>query len=298
MNGENQGLKILLNQALPPPDSMPMLELMFDRLKKFCVESLRNETSYIIDVADSLIQTQYFDKVMEENVAGSLLVIIKLVELESYGLMIIEAPLVYLLIDILFGGKKTIKEQSSEPRAFTSIEHHIITNISKTILSNLSKAFEPVGKITFALDRIEMNQKFANIVNATEGVINLSFQMLFSERGGKCKIILPLSSIDKIKPLLSKPYSNHPADPVWQAHIAEEIGKAVVQLSAELSGLTLDMKNVAEFEVGKTVLLNVGINTPWQIKLDKLNIGEVKPGKKGGNIAIQLISENVNIRDD
>src|SRR3546814_3250323 len=78
-------------------------------------------------------------------------------EWDNYGLVSVESPLIYSIVDALLGGRRGTTPSGTEGRAFTSIESGLVANMIQIIIDELQHAFAPLSKIRFSLDRVDAN---------------------------------------------------------------------------------------------------------------------------------------------
>src|SRR3546814_1655572 len=91
-------------------------------------------------------------------------------EWDNYGLVSVESPLIYSIVDALLGGRRGTTPSGTEGRAFTTIESGLVAKMIQIIIDELQHAFAPLTKIRFSLDRVEANPRFASIARPTNVV--------------------------------------------------------------------------------------------------------------------------------
>jgi flagellar motor switch protein FliM len=294
--GQRSGVQMLIDRAGSSQSKMPMMEIIFDRLISLVSSSYRSFTSFTVDVEIESNQTMRFGEYVEALPNPTLISIVKAVEWNSFIILRVDQPLTYGLIDILFGGRKAEPNLQVEGRLYTSIEQSIVHSIADVFLNELSTAFDPISPITFNLERIESNPRFATIARPEDTAIILRLKMKMESRNGYIDLVIPHSSLDPVKKILQKSFLGDRAskDQSWQSHMHTEIANASVTLSVYLNGITSTIKNIANLKVGDTIILDKEPDEDIFITIDKLKISSGKIGKIGDNVAIK-ISDEINL---
>lgn len=277
-----------LDESLMSFERFPMLEIIFDRFARFLSGSYRNFTSDNVDVDVSSITSVRFKDYVNTLPIPSVIIVFKAVEWEGYGLISISSSLVYSMIDILFGGKKSNRPIKIEGRPYTAIEQKLAKNISEIMLNDLGLAFDSLTPATFQFERMENNPRFAMIANNSDVIILLKARVDMDEYGGNIDIILPLTTIDPIKGLLSQSFGGKKitGDTVWQDDLSRQIYESTVNLEVILGKKTVYIKDIANLKVGQTVILDANPDENIIANCNGVNILSGKVGKIDNNVAV------------
>jgi flagellar motor switch protein FliM len=262
-NGEdskNKGIRAMLDRALQSYERLPMLEIVFDHFIRRLSTSLRNFTSETVDIEIRSISSLRFGSYINAVPMPALITIFKAVEWESFGLFTADAPLIYSLVDILFGGRKVGQNLKIEARPYTTIEQGLVKQLSEILLKELSNAFEPLSPATFTFERIETNPSFATIAHPGDAAILLQLRVEMEDRGGKIEILIPYSMLEPIREMLLQVYIGEKfgKDSEWEAYLQQEIYKVAVSLEAVLKYKTASIQDVMNFKIGSTIIMDDG----------------------------------------
>lgn len=292
----SDGIKMLIDKNSSTQARMPMLEVIFERLVRLLSTSYRSFTAFTVDVEIESNDTMRFGDYIDNLPNPSLITVAKAIEWNSFISLTIDNSLTYALIDILFGGRKLPPLLKVEGRPYTSIEQSILQSISEVFLNDLSVSFEPISPVTFHLDRVESNPKFATIARPEDVIIVLKLKVRMEARVGYIELILPYSSLDPVKKILQRSFfgDRTSRDPSWASHMESELANTVVDLSVYLNGITTTIKNIANLKVGNTIILDKDPDDDIFVTIDKLKISTGKLGKMDGNVAIKL-SDSINL---
>ena len=181
---------------------MPSLEIINERFCRIQQVSLSSMLRKIVDIHPAMIETVKFGEFMKNIPLPSCINIFKMEPLRGHGIVVIDARVVYLLVDHFFGGAGQTHVKI-EGRDFTPIEHRVIRKVVLQVLQDLQKAWNPVHAVTMQYQRTEVNPQFAAIVTPTEVVILVTFEieidgitgkMTFTQNDPvKCAVIVKIS---------------------------------------------------------------------------------------------------------
>lgn len=286
----SSGLQALLDKNLNSYPKLPMLEVLYDRFVRVASNSLRSFTSYNVDIDIISIESERFDEYVNAIGDSSMIAVFKAIEWDSFALMTINGPLIYAFVEILFGGRKIAPNLKVEGRPFTSIEQNIIQAITELLLNDLGNSFESISPVTFQLDRLETNPKFATICRPDDVQNVLKLKVTMDTREGEIWLAFPYNTIDPVKKILSKSFIGDKGsnDPIWTRHIESEVARAMVPLEITLNGTTSTVKEALDMKVGQTILLNKGAEDELDIKISGLKCSKGRLGKIGQNLAIEI----------
>jgi len=294
---DKSGVEQLIEKALNFHIKLPMLDIIYDRFVRVISNSLRNYTSFTVDVDVGQTSISRFGEYIDSVPTPTMIAVIKAVEWDNYGLIVIESQLIYTFMDILFGGRKMPVNLKVEGRAYTSIEQNIVQTITEMILSDLSTSFDPITPVTFQLDRLESNPKFAMIARPEDPVNHLELKVQMDNRDGKIDIIFPYSTLEPAKKILSKSFigDRGTKDPTWLRHFEYEISQAKITAEVILNGKTSSLKEALDMKVGNTLVLDIMANDELYMKVAGLKVGTGKIGKVNDKMAIQM-SDSINLK--
>lgn len=155
--GATSGVQAIVNSALVSYERLPMLEVVFDRLVRLMSTSLRHLTSENVEVSLDSVASVRFGDYLNGIPLPAMLGVVKAVEWENYGLITIDSPLIYSIVDVLLGGRRGTAAMRIEGRPYTTIERSLVERTINAILADLDGAFEPISKVSFKFERLETN---------------------------------------------------------------------------------------------------------------------------------------------
>lgn len=296
------GIEAMLDKALLSYERFPMLEVVFDRFVRMLSTSLRNFTSDNVDVDIHSITSLRFGDYVNSIPMPAILSVFKALEWENLAIITYNGSIVYSMVDVLFGGRKSNRPIRIEGRPYTSIEQNIVRQITEIILIDMGAAFDPLSPATFQFERIETNPRFATIAHPSDTVVLLQLRIDMEERGGNIEIMFPLVTLEPIKKLLTQTFMGESfgKDSAWELHLGKEIYNTVVEVQAILGKKKTLMKNVMKLKVGDTIILDNKAHEDIDLLCKGIRVLKGKVGKIDDDVAVaisQLIKKNMREND-
>jgi flagellar motor switch protein FliM len=287
---ELTGVQALINSALVSYERLPMLEIVFDRLVRLATTSLRNFTSDNVEVALDSISSVRFGDYLNSIPLPAILSVIKAEEWDNFGLLTVDSPLIYSMIDVLLGGRRVGGTIRVEGRPYTTIEMALARRMIEVILEDTHKAFEPLTPVTFKIERLETNPRFAAISRPANAAILIELRIEMDDRGGKIEILLPYATIEPIREQLLQMYMGEKfgRDPIWEGHLATEIYAADVEIDAILHEMDLPLSRVLKMQPGDTVMFDRGPGDPIRLRCGNTDLTDAIMGHIGKNVSVRV----------
>ena len=288
--GRKTGIRSIINSALVSYGRLPMLERVFDNLVRLMSTSLRNFTSDNVDVSVDSITSIRFGEYLNSIPQPAVHAIFRAEEWDNYGLLVVDSNLVYSVVDVLLGGRKGTHAMRIEGRPYTTIERNLVERMILVVLKDMRAAFEPLTPVSFSFDRLEVSPRFATIARETNAAILVKLRIDMDDRGGRLELLLPYATLEPVRELLLQMFMGEKfgQDTIWENHLANELWSTELQVDAVLDELTMPLREVMEFQVGQTVMLNYGPDSPVEIRCGGIPMLRGRMGRLGDNIAVRV----------
>lgn len=287
---ELTGVRALINSALVSYERLPMLEIAFDRLVRLATTTLRNFTSDNVEVALDSISSVRFGDYLNSIPLPAILSVIKAEEWDNFGLLTVDSNLIYSMIDVLLGGRRGSSVIRIEGRPYTTIELALARRMIEHVLDDMRKAFEPLTQVTFKLDRMETNPRFAAISRPGNAAILVELRIDMDDRGGKIEIMLPYATIEPIREQLLQMYMGEKfgRDPIWEGHLATEIYAADTEISAVLHEMDMPLSKILGLEKGDTIMFDRTPTDPVTLRCGTVDLTKAVMGHIGSNVSVRV----------
>jgi flagellar motor switch protein FliM len=289
-SGDESGVMALINSAMVNYERLPMLDIVFDRLVRLMSTSLRNLTTDNVEVSLDQVSTVRFGDYMNSIPLPAMLSVFKAEEWDNNGLLTTDSALIYSIVDVLLGGRKGTPAIRVEGRPYTTIETKLVEKMVEVALDDLSSAFDPLSPVTFNLDRMETNPRFATITQSGNACVLARLRVDMGDRGGRIEILIPYATLEPIRELLLQMFMGEKfgRDSIWESHLTQELYKTDVQLQAILGEAIVSLGDILNWKVGSRVMLPTNIESDLELRCGHFPMFKGPVGQKQGNIAVRI----------
>src|SRR6187431_1992695 len=290
---ENSGIRAIIDSAMVSYERLPMLEIVFDRLVRLMTTSLRNFTSDNVEVSLDRITSVRFGDYMNSIPLPAVLSVFKAEEWENFGLATVDSSLIYSMIDVLLGGRRGEASLRIEGRPYTTIETNLVKRLIEVILADAEQAFKPLSPVSFTIDRLETNPRFAAISRPANAAILVRLRIDMEDRGGNIELLLPYATIEPIRPVLLQMFMGEKfgRDPIWEGHFATEVAQAEIAVDAVLYEANVPLKQLMRLKVGDTLPLEMRPEALVQVRCGNVLLTEGRMGRVGDRVAIRVTKQ-------
>ncbi len=289
------GMSALFNSTMVSYERLPMLEVVFDRVVRLLTTSLRNFTSDNVEVTiDGMVSVRFGDY-LNSIPLPAMLAVFKAEEWDDYGLITIDSPLIYSVVDVLLGGGRLAAPIRIEGRPYTTIERNLVERMIHVVLTDFDAAFEPLTPISFKFDRLETNPRFAAIARPVNAAVKIRLRVDMDERGGHLEIIFPYATLEPIRDLLLQMFLGEKfgRDSIWENHLAAEVWKTYVDIEAVLDKQIVSLGEIAKLRLGDTFMLRAGPESAVILRCGGIPMLSGRMGRSGSNVAICIESAGI-----
>ncbi len=274
---------------------MPTLEMINERFARLFRIGLFNMLRRTPEVSVGGVDMMKFGEYVHTLFVPTSLNLVKLNPLRGTGLIIIDPKLVFIIVENFFGGDGRYFTKI-EGREFTPTEQRIIKMVLQQAFENLKDAWAPVMPIEFEYLNSEVNPQFANIVSPSEVIVVSTFHIELDGGGGDFHITFPYNMVEPIREILDAGVQSdsNEVDDRWTVSLREEMKSAEIEISSELTKVSLPLTDVLNLKEGDII----PIEMPDEVTIVSGEIPLLKGnvGVHGGNVAIK-VSRQVQLDD-
>ncbi|MCC6776563.1 MAG: flagellar motor switch protein FliM [Hyphomicrobiales bacterium] len=287
---DNSGIRAIIDSAMVSYERLPMLEIVFDRLVRLMTTSLRNFTSDNVEVSLDRITSVRFGDYLNAIPLPAILAVFKAEEWDNFGLITVNSSLIYSIIDVLLGGRRGQGALRIEGRPYTTIESNLVKRMIEVVLADAELAFRPLSPVKFNIDRLETNPRFAAISRPANAAILVRLRIDMEDRGGNVELLLPYATIEPIREVLLQMFMGEKfgRDPIWEGHLATEIGQAEIEVDAVLYEARLPLKQLMSLEVGHTLALEIRPDALVSVRCGDVTLTEGRMGRVGDRVSVRV----------
>ena len=287
---DNSGIRAIIDSAMVSYERLPMLEIVFDRLVRLMTTSLRNFTSDNVEVSLDRITSVRFGDYLNSIPLPAILGVFKAEEWDNFGLITVNSSLIYSIIDVLLGGRRGQTAIRIEGRPYTTIESNLVKRMIEVVLADAELAFKPLSPVKFNIDRLETNPRFAAISRPANAAILVRLRIDMEDRGGTVELLLPYATIEPIRDVLLQMFMGEKfgRDPIWENHLATEIGQAEIAVEAVLYEAKLPLRELMRLDVGDTLTLEIKPDANVAVRCGDVILTEGRMGRVGDRVAVRV----------
>ncbi len=237
---------------------MPTMELINERFARYLRVGLFNYIRRNIEVSVGTLHVQKYAEFIRNLVIPANLNLVQARPFRGTGLIVMEPNLIFLLVDILFGGEGRFHTRI-EGRDFSPTEQRIILGLLNVIFEEYQKSWAPVFKIELNYVRSEMNPQFASIATPSEIVVASQFVLDLGVGQANVHICWPYSMLEPVRDLL---YSTMQSDQMthdsrWTRNLTRRVLDAEIALNAVLGRGTITLGELVDVRVGDVIPIEI-----------------------------------------
>ncbi|MCL6607924.1 MAG: FliM/FliN family flagellar motor switch protein [Geminicoccaceae bacterium] len=278
----------------------PVLELVLERFRERLRTSLRELSTADVDLALEGIGARRFAEHLESLPRPIPIAVLRAIEWEGCGLVILDRALAFTLVDLLLGGGRAVAPTTGQARGFTSIERALIERFVGLLGADLGRAFEPVVPVRFTVERIETDPRFATVARPAESCVLMTLRIALAGRGGTLALLLPYATLEPAREVLREMVTGEKLgrDPAWERHLASRIRGARIELVAVLGERTTSLREVVELRVGSVLVLGARPDSPVVLRCNGLPVLTGKLGRVGERVSVRIEDRIGGARED
>ncbi len=235
---------------------MPTFEMINDRFSRLQGVSWSNFLRKPVEFSPVATDIIKFGALLKKIPVPSSLSLFQLKPLRGHGLIIMDAALVYNIVDHYFGGANQTHVKP-EGRDFTQVQVRVVKSIVQRTIADLEKAWQAVIPAKVQYVRSESNPQFAMVVSVPEIVVSVVFQVDLGSGPQKIHLMYPYAMIEPIKDKLNAGFfaDQLENDNGWGARFKDELMECKLKVTVELGSASVRLRDILAFSVGDVVLL-------------------------------------------
>ena len=293
--GEDQqtGIERIVSAGLISYERLPMLEIVFDRLVRITSTSLRNFTSDNVEVSIDGIISLRFGDYLNSVPLPAMLAVFKVEEWDNFGLLVVDSPLIYSVVDVLLGGRRGTAAMRIEGRPYTTIERTLVERLITVVLADLTAAFAPLSSATFRFERLEVNPRFAAISRLSNACVLVRLRIDMEDRGGRVELLLPYATLEPVRELLLQQFMGEKfgRDSIWESHLAEQLRHTELSLDVVLDEQTMPLSAVTGLRRGDSITLGAAPGSPVRLRCGDIPLFDAELGRRESRLAVRILRE-------
>ncbi|EGH43710.1 flagellar motor switch protein FliM, partial [Pseudomonas syringae pv. pisi str. 1704B] len=211
----------------------------------------------------------------------------KIKPLRGTALFILDAKLVFKLVDNFFGGDG--RHAKIEGREFTPTELRVVRMVLDQAFVDLKEAWQAIMEVNFEYINSEVNPAMANIVGPSEAVVISTFHIELDGGGGDLHVTMPYSMIEPIREMLDAGFQSDldDQDERWVNALKEDVLDVNVPLTTTIAQRQLPLRDILHMRPGDVI--PVELSDSLVMRANGVPSFKVKLGSHKGKMALQVI---------
>ncbi|MCU0883789.1 MAG: flagellar motor switch protein FliM [Beijerinckiaceae bacterium] len=290
--GGRAGIRAIVDSGTVSYERLPMLEIIFERMVRHLSTSLRNFFNDNVEVTLDAIRSVRFGDYVNSIPLPAMIAVFRAEEWDNFGLVTVESTLTYAVLDTMLGGRRGGPQIRHDGRPFTTIEMNLLKRMIGVVLTDAEAAFRPLSAVTFKVDRIETNPRFATISRPANAAIRVDLRLDMEGRGGALQVLLPYATIEPVRDLLLESFMGEKIgrDPIWENHLATEIYQATVPVEAVLHQEMMPLSRIMSLDIGDTLVFDAKPDRFVTLRCGDFGVTEGRVGRVDDKIAVQTVA--------
>ena len=266
---------------------MPTLEMINERFARYTRISMFNLLRRSADVAVGGVQVMKFGEYVHSLYVPTSLNLVKIKPLRGTALFILDAKLVFKLVDNFFGGDG--RHAKIEGREFTPTELRVVRMVLEQAFVDLKEAWQAIMEVNFEYINSEVNPAMANIVGPSEAVVVSTFHIELDGGGGDLHVTMPYSMIEPVREMLDAGFQSDldDQDERWVNALRQDVLDVDVPIGATVARRQLRLRDILNMQPGD--IIPVDMPEEMIMRANGVPAFKVKMGSHKGNLALQVI---------
>lgn len=265
---------------------MPTLEMINERFARYTRISMFNFLRRSADVSSGGIQIMKFGEYVHTLYVPTSLNLVKMRPLRGTALFILDAKLVFKLVDNFFGGDG--RHAKIEGREFTPTELRVVQMVLHQVFIDMKEAWSSVLQVEFEYVSSEVNPSLANVVSPSEVVVVSTLHIELDGGGGDLHLTLPYSMIEPIREVLDAGTQSDidDVDERWVESLRSDIMQAKINLNVRIAQREILLRDIVGLDVGDIIPFEMPETVAGSV--EKVPVLRGKFGRCGENMGLKI----------
>jgi flagellar motor switch protein FliM len=278
----------LVSQSRVVRGRMPGMDIINEKFLRSLKGDLSNAMRRPVEFVNTKREVLRYAEFINRLHVPSNVNIFSLEPLEGYGVLILEANLVFSLVNCFFGGAAGFHSKV-EGREFTQIEQKIINNIVRMMLRDYEAAWAQGHPLNLSYIRSEINPSSAGICDHTETLIVHQFDIEIDGQVDKMFIGIPYPALEPIsEKLFSGFVDSRSGAERWRSYFEKKLQDSSLGVTVELGKETITLRELMDLQVGDIIQLDLSPEEPIDVLVEGIQKYIGLPGVANGSQAVKI----------
>jgi flagellar motor switch protein FliM len=258
------------------------IKLVDERIQNNLGASLLSLLHKSVDVKREEARIQKFTDYTKTLYVPSSVNTFVLTGLHGITAIVLDAKLVYALVNVFFGGGS--RPTQVEGREFTTTEQRVIRLVLKSIIEAIKGGWRALSDTEFRLLETEMNPAAISSYSATDVLVVRPFKVSFDGGGGEVQLVMPGNVVDAIfRNKGSRNDEEHNTMLLRQRSL-----RFLSVVTGELSGANLTIGEL--FKLAEGDIIAVDSPEKLDMKINGIAKFKARMGEVNGRVGLKVLS--------
>ncbi|RMF57431.1 MAG: flagellar motor switch protein FliM [Calditrichaeota bacterium] len=278
-------------------EHLRILQMIHERFAKLVESYLTTKLRSLVDVKLIAVDQVTYSEFMLSMSDPSCIYVLHVTRLKGDAIMEITLPLVYYIVDRLFGGEGHTIEKMRE---MTLIEQKVIEKVAEYFIQDLNQSWEQVIPLDSELKSYQSRPSFLQIAPLEEMVISISMEINVGETTGFINLCFPFQLLEEVLPRMSSQQmvrSRIKKTVEDRSLIRRRVEKAKIPVRVELGRKQITLRDLVSLEEGDVIKLDTRVDDPLEVYINDVPRFAARPGMHRDRIAVKIEQVNREILD-
>lgn len=270
-------------------DQIHTIQVIYENYARSLGTFLSGQLRTAVQLEVLSVEQVTYEEFIRSIPSTTVLNIFSIYPLEGNAIMEINPNLAFAFIDRMMGGPGLPPEKI---RSLTEIEQTVMERLGQRMLDFMAEPWESIIEIDPAVERVETNPQFTQLVSPTEVMIIISLETKMGDVLGMINLCIPYLVLEPIIGKLSVHYyySNVGKTPSAEdIHTMQQrLENTVVPVRAVLGRTVITVKDLLELVVGDVIPLEQTIRDEVEIQIGQATKFLGRPGVQANRMAVQI----------
>lgn len=232
---------------------LPTLELINEKFARYFRGNLYNMLRQPAEIGVGGIQILKYSEYMQTLFVPTSISMVRVKPMSGIGMFVIDAKLVFKLVDHFFGGDG--RQGKTEGRDFTPTETRIVKRVLENVFTDMTEAWRNVMPVEFELLGSEVNPSLVNAVAGNEIMVVNTFQVELESGGGEIHFTLPYAALEPFRERLENAGQGKGSerDRQWTPSLEARLLDADVRIDCTVAERELTLVDILRLSVGDVI---------------------------------------------
>lgn len=274
---------------LASKEHLSIIQVIHERFSKLLESYFTNKLRAVIDIKLTAVSQETYLEFITSMSDPTCAYVIHSKRLNGDAILEISPPLVFFIVDRLFGGDG---RELKALRELTLIEQQVMSKITDTIVLTLNHAWDQLLRLEASVKSFHNRPSFIQLAPMEEAMITVKLSMQIGKITGAVRLCFPFMLLEDALPNFSSQqmvYAKGEKRTLDDRRVMlGKLQSATVPVKSILGDTHVTFKELANLRAGDVLMLNQKISEDVKILVNGVAKFFARPGVAGTKRALQI----------